>query len=409
VGKWTLADARDRAKDALRDAEKGAKDLAAEKKDQRTAETFGELVAEYIERHAKVRKRIWAEDARIVDVYLKPLKPIRAADVKRADIRKILEATAVDAPIMSNRVLACVRKIYRWGVEKDIVETSPCVGLKPEGIERSRDRVLSDDEIKSLWSALEASPSPIADVYKLRLLTAQRGGEVVGMRWAEVDLDGRWWTIPAERSKNGLTHRVWLSTPVVRMLERARTREVQAEAKRARRQRRDPRPVEHVFPGRSPGAAIIGTKRAKSEIADAAGIDHWTGHDLRRTAASGMASMGIPRVTIARVLNHAEAGITAVYDRHSYDREKKDALDRWAKHIMMTASGLVEVEAPAEAGSTSRRGRGRPRIDPAGPADPLSVQVPLAVHAAIAAEAKRTGRTRSEILREMVLAQLSKD
>jgi integrase len=346
--KWSLADARDHAREAIRASAKDKRDMAAEKRDDRQAETFGELAEQYIARWARKRKRSWPEDQRIVDTYLNPrFRNVRATEVRRADVRGLLEEIASEAPIMANRVLACIRKIYNWGISNDLVEWSPCVKLMAPAEERRRDRVLTDAEIKKLWAALDASTSAVADTYRLRLLTAQRGGEVTGMRWGEVDLDGRWWTIPAERSKNRMPHRVWLSDPVVRILERAHQRETERERRRADRQRREPKRLQFVFPGRRQGQPIVEAKRVKAEIAKAAGIDGWTGHDLRRTAASHMTAMGVTRITVGRLLNHAEPEVTAVYDRHSYDPEKRTALDQWARRLLMIVSELRSADEGA--------------------------------------------------------------
>jgi integrase len=98
-----------------------------------------------------------------------------------------------------------------------------------------------------------------------------------------------------------------------------------------------------VFPGRREGQPIVETKRVLESIRTASGVKEWRGHDLRRTAASNMTAMGIPRFIVGRVLNHAESGVTAVYDRHSYDAEKKDALDKWATKLIRTISDLKAV------------------------------------------------------------------
>lgn len=326
--KWTLADARDEAREALRGAARG-NDPALNKQAERTADTFSELVEVYLEKHA-TNKRSGREDKRILNKYLLPkLRHMRAKDVTRAQIRSILEEIAKDAPIMANRVLASVRKMYNWAIGHDLVEQNPCFKLPAPSKERRRDRVLSVDELKKVWKALENENSDaIADAFKLRLLTAQRGGEVLGMRWDEVDLDERWWTIPTERSKNKLPHRVWLSDPVKRILERRKK-----EAKES----------PWVFPGRREGKPIQETKRVLESLRQASSVNNWRGHDLRRTAASSMAAMGIPRFIVGRVLNHAEPGVTAVYDRHSYDAEKKDALNKWAAKLIRMVSDLKAV------------------------------------------------------------------
>ena len=156
----------------------------------------------------------------------------------------------------------------------------------------------------------------VSDIFKLRLLTAQRGNEIVGMQWTELDLPNQWWTIPQERSKNKLTHRVWLSDPAMKILKRIEKRNKKLS-------------TPWVFPGRNPAYHLAETRRRTMQIPtttdDGKAISHWTWHDLRRTAASLMTGMGIARLVVAKILNHAEPEVTATYDRHSYDPEKKDA------------------------------------------------------------------------------------
>ena len=324
----SLADARSRAREALNKVANGV-DPQQHKKIERLADTFDELVDTFLEKYAD-KKRSGREDRRILKKYLVPeLRHVRAKDVMRAQIRVILDAIAKDAPIMANRVLASVRKMYNWAIGQDLVEHNPCFKLPAPSKERRRDRVLSSDELKKVWIAFDNDKSSvISDAFKMRLLTAQRGGEVSTMCWGDIDLNARWWTIPVERSKNKLPHRVWLSTPAMSILKRRK--EADGESP-------------WVFPGRRKGQPIVETKRVLESIRTASGVKEWRGHDLRRTAASNMTGMGIPCFIVGRVLNHAESGVTAVYDRHSYDAEKKDALDKWAAKLMRVVSELKAV------------------------------------------------------------------
>ena len=137
------------------------------------------------------------------------------------------------------------------------------------------------------------------------------------MRWADVDLPAGWWTLPEERSKNGLSHRVPLSAPAIALLETRRL--VVGESP-------------WLFPNASGLGPRAGVQKAVQRVRRRAGIE-LRGHDLRRTAASNMASIGVPRFVIARILNHVETGVTAVYDRHSYDREKREALESWGRRL----------------------------------------------------------------------------
>jgi integrase len=157
----------------------------------------------------------------------------------------------------------------------------------------------------------------MAAFYKLRLLTAQRGGEVASMRWQDVDLDASWWTIPSTSSKNRLAHRVPLNASALKLIVALKPEDLE-----------DASPYVLGATARRPGAGARG-KRQQAEAAATFAVENFRGHDLRRTAASIMASGGIPRLTISKILNHVERSITAVYDRHSYDAEKRAALDWW--------------------------------------------------------------------------------
>jgi integrase len=176
---------------------------------------------------------------------------------------------------------------------------------------------------------------------KLQLLTAQRRGEVATAEIAEFDLDTAWWTIPGHKSKNGLSHRVPLSPQSLKIVKQAI--ELTGDS-------------DYLFPSPHSGESISSSGEkvtAKSIKAGALtrainknraviSIDNFSTHDLRRTAASQMTSMGINRLVVSKILNHVESGITAVYDRHSYDNEKRQALNMWGQKV---DSILKEQEA----------------------------------------------------------------
>jgi integrase len=327
----TLKEARRDATDKLRDAAHG-KDPATEKAQQRKAETFREMAEQYIERHAKPHKKSWPEDERRINKHLIPVfGNWKAKEITRRDIRPVLEGMAKETPIEANRVRSLLRKIYNWGILNEIVELNPVTLIPAPGEEKRRQRVLTEDEIKALWKALDNERKNMAQhkprvtavaSLKLRLLTAQRGGEVMGLRWSEVAAD--WWTIPPERSKNGLAHRVPLSASAMRVLE---------EMKKLN----EKKPSQYVFPSPKGDAPIANVQKTIQRVRKAAGF-HFVGHDLRRTAASMMTGMGVPRLTVSKILNHVEPGVTAVYDRHSYDKEKRGALEAWSKRLMKIVS-----------------------------------------------------------------------
>ena len=328
----SLADARKLAREAQRAVGLGI-DPAAAKKAERLADSFAKLAEHYLERYAKPRKKSWREDARIIANKLNPLfGNMRAQDVTRADVRMLCEKVAEHAPIEANRTLATCRKLYNWAISQDLVETNPCFQIPAPGQERRRDRVLSDDEVCTVWNDLENEEPRMAAIMRLRLITAQRGAEVAAMERDEIDFAGGWWTIPAEKAKNGLAHRVPLTAMAIKILERV----VKTLGESS-----------YVFPaplskGKAPTSKFDLTKTTE-RIRKRTGIKDLAAHDLRRTAASRMTSMGIPRLTVSKILNHVEPGVTAVYDRHSYDREKREALEQWALRLRVIVSGLREV------------------------------------------------------------------
>jgi integrase len=314
-----LAKARGLANDALLRVADGT-DPAAEKRAARTAMRFAELGTLYITKHAKPRKKSWRDDARLIRTKLNPkLKAIPLTEIKRRDIRELVEGIAKTAPTQGNRVLALVRKMLNFAIEQDLLEANPAQHVPRPAVEHSRSRVLSESELRALWAATEREEAPVRAFYRLRLLTAQRGGEVVRMRWADLDLTAGWWTIPPEHAKNGLAHRVALNPQAVAIVKSLKP------AKRVGLL---------VFPSSDPKVPALKPIRGSSKrLSRVAKLGDFRGHDLRRTAATMMASAGVSRVVIGKILNHVEPGVTAVYDRASYDAEKRAALDAWGAKV----------------------------------------------------------------------------
>lgn len=290
------------------------------------------LADEYIQKHARPKKKSWKADERLLERFVRPeWGSMKAQDVSKRMVIDLLDRIAESTPTTANRVLALIRKLFNFGLERDLIAASPCAQVKAPAAEKRRDRILSEDEIKDLWRGLENTRpegklqgegySPLSEAtalaLKLQLLTAQRIGEIVGMTWDEVDTKSGWWTIGAERSKNGLPHRVPITDLAEMCLKRAKTLSGGSP---------------FVFPNRSGngpiayGVADYALRRTREHLE----LDHFTPHDLRRTAASFMTGNGVPRLVVQKILNHAERGVTAVYDRHSYDEEKRLALQGWA-------------------------------------------------------------------------------
>ncbi len=329
----SLADARKLAMTALREAQHGI-DPATAKREARSAESFGELANLYLERYAKAEKRSWREDERILNRDLLPRwRGRKAQEIKRADVIQLLdEIVDRNAPVMANRTRALISKIFNFGIKRGIVESNPAFGVDNPGHEQQRDRVLSEDEIRQLWNALETERPWSAAIFRLGILTAQRRGEILGMKWDELDLTARWWTIPAERAKNGLAHRVPLAPQALKILTALKAG------------KHDP---VYVFRGGRVGRPIANLQKPLRRVKKNSRID-FRFHDLRRTAASLMTGIGISRLVVSKILNHVERGITAVYDRHSYDAEKRAALLKWerrAQHIVSAKGKVILLHA----------------------------------------------------------------
>jgi integrase len=338
----SLAAAREQAADALRAVAHGG-DPATSKKSAREADTFAELSEEYLEGHAKPKKRTWKKDELVIRKDLAPrFGRLKATDVKRRDVIKLLdEIRERGAPIQANRTLEILRKMYNWAISREIVEHNPCHGIERPSPEHRRERVLTDSEIKAVWQSLGYETPRMAGMFKLRLLTAQRGGEVSRLRWQDIDIDGGWWTIPPEFSKNGLAHRVPLSTSALEIIEGMR--EASGDG-------------QWVFPSRTRTGPCTVIWKSVDRIRMHSGVD-FVPHDLRRTAASRMTGdLRINRLVVSKILNHAEPGVTATYDRHSYDKEKRLALDAWAARLeeiienRPTSSNVVPLATGSDKG-----------------------------------------------------------
>ena len=233
---------------------------------------------------------------------------------------------------MANRTLAVMRKMFKFAFTRDIVPISPCMDIQAPAQEQRRDRVLTADETRTLWHYLERAKMGEGTKLALKLLltTAQRKSEIVTAAWGEFDFGEGWWTIPGEKTKNKLPHRVPLSPMALELLQAAK--KVAQDSSWVFPSPRGNKPI-------TPEAVDHALRRPGMETL---GID-FVPHDLRRTAASHMTGIGIPRLVVSKILNHMERGVTAVYDRHSYDLEKRQALETWGRKLQ----GIVEGTEPS--------------------------------------------------------------
>jgi len=330
-----LADARKLAREALeavargedpaaeRQAEKAARDAEPEPEPER--DTVARVAQEYIERHAKPNTRKWQQTEQLLNLYLIPALGDRdLSAVTRRDVRDLIDAVVDQGrPVQANRVLAAVKAMCAWAVEREIIDVSPAAAVKKPTREQERDRVLTADELVAVWRAADGLGYPGGAVVKMLILTATRRDEARLMRWSEIDMAHAVWALSGERSKNGRPHTIPLSSAALAVLDDMPTFEG----------------CDYVFSATGAGP-YTNVQKPKAALDRESGVTGWTLHDLRRTAASGMGDLGIPGETIARVLNHSEraiAGVTSRYNRADQTEAKRRALEAWGNHVMALA------------------------------------------------------------------------
>lgn len=332
-----LAEAKTLHREALTILNSG-KDPADEKQKAKIAvrdsSTVEGLIEEYLEKWARPNKRSAKADERCLYKDVKPYwGKLKAKDVTRRDVVLLLDRIKErGAPIAANRALACIRRMFNFGIERDIVNVNPCAAVKAVAKEVRCDRVLSEEEIRILWQALDQDTNqdnPLHKIHmsvetklvlKLQFATAQRKGEVVAAEWDELDLVSGWWTIPAIKAKNGQTHRVPLSSLAIELLNQIK--QLSGISR-------------FLFPAKLKDTHITGSSIDHAvRRCNFNGIKAWTPHDIRRTTASHLTALSISRLVVSKILNHSENNsVTAVYDRHSYDPEKQHALEKWAQKL----------------------------------------------------------------------------
>ena len=277
-----------------------------------------ELVADFLERHA-AQNRTAGETMRILNREVLPRWGSRTVgEIRKREVIELLDAIRErGSPIMANRVLAAVRKFFNWCISRSVIEISPCAGVTAPTKERSRHRVLDDPELAAVFRAAMQYAFPYGSIIQLLAMTGQRREEVGRLGWIHLNLEQRIWTIPAEHAKNEKSHVVHLSERAAALIEAS------------------PRLGQLVFS--SDGQTVFqGYSKSKQRLDQMSGVRDWTLHDLRRTVVSGMARLGVAPHVADKILNHqsgAISGVAAVYQRHEFLAERKDALNLWAAHI----------------------------------------------------------------------------
>jgi len=309
----------------LKDEDPGAQNIE-QKKREKEAPTVTEFIEEFIEKHSKPNKKTWAEDQRVL---LKEIAPVigyrKMKDVRKREIISILDSmVARGVGAMANRTLNVVSKMFNFAESRDVIEISPCIRIPAPAKKIARDRVLKEAEIKQFWEALEISQMSQSNkwVLMLLLITLQRRGETVMAQRKEFDLKMKCWIIPAEKAKNGKAHLVPLNNLALEILQEMEIKNLN--------------PDDYLFPSKVNEESIDprATTRALKKVQKSIGLDRFTPHDLRRTAATMMTGLGVPRLTVSKLLNHQETSVTGIhYDLYEYVEEKRKACANWDRKL----------------------------------------------------------------------------
>ncbi|MFQ6186333.1 tyrosine-type recombinase/integrase [Sinorhizobium meliloti] len=350
---FTLAKAREAAQEASRIASDG-RDPAEVREEEKAPEPepvkvdlVGDVLDEFVKRHVKKKNRESTQTNTIsfIDKRIRPeWKDRDIRTITKRDVVKLLDDIADSgAPETAARVRAILSKFFNWAVDRDIVDASPVPKGSTAKQGASRERVLTDQEVRLVWLACGKAGWPFGPLVKLLLLTGQRRNEVAHAPRSEFELGGntQLWTIPPERSKNGKEHLVPLTSLVLEVISGL------------------PKVGDTYLLSTTGETPISGFSRAKKAIdaemltiaeeeAAALGLkqedvklEGWTLHDLRRTAASGMARLGVPVHVVEAVLNHQSGsikGVAKIYNRYEYLDEKRQALEGWAGHLRLIAA-----------------------------------------------------------------------
>ena len=287
------------------------------------------------------REKTRDEFTRLVQTEILPaIGDLKPEAITKGHIRGLFDRIEKRSASTAKHTLAVLKLLFAWAAEEDHLDVVP---VFPRRTTQSgkRTRVLEEAELRAVMGGLDAGVGSLTEAFRLLLYTAQRRGEVLSMRWADVteEKDGAWWTIPAEFHKGGRDHRLPLTAPAVASLKRL-------HAISGGEAWVFPTPKGNVTTGRKrrgttkPRAPhVTNPQKAATRLWEKVGLRgdaHL--HDLRRSAATYMVRLGVPRLVVSRVLGHADSDVTGRYDVHAYDREKRAALRKWADELQRIAT-----------------------------------------------------------------------
>jgi integrase len=270
--------------------------------------------------------------------------------ITKSQVRKLIEDKEAKSPSVARMIFACLRPFFLWCVEREAITVSPMAELsQPEKV-KARDRTLSDDELVTVWSAASSLSYPWGPFYKLALLTAQRRDEVASIEWSEINFKKREWKIPGSKTKNGKEHLAHLSSWAIDILNSLKSKGGKRYVFTTLSRRDDKGELEEIaISGFSKARRLLDKEIKKHN--NNKDLPRFTVHDLRRTAATGMASLKVPPHIVERILNHITGkdvgGLVGVYQHFEYVEERRQALTDWSNHINSLVLAQLKQEREA--------------------------------------------------------------
>jgi integrase len=322
----SLTAARKKAVDTLAQMEDGTLPRSGD------ADLFEQVFEEWLKRDQGENRRRRTVELALRKYACPAFKGMKVDTIRRADVLRLLDKIADrGAPIQANRVLAYLRRLFNWCIERDLISGSPVSGLKAPAREQSRERVLSHEEIQAILKGADEMGYPFGPMVKLLILTGQRLNEVATAPWSEFDFDNALWKLPGSRTKNGRAHVVHLSPASLGVMNGL--------------PRLDGSDLLFTTTGTTP---ISGFSRAKKRLDRLSDTTDWTFHDLRRSFATHVTeTLKCSPVVTDRILNHVSGsvkGVAAIYQRGEYLEERKQVLEEWGAFIL---DGFSETQGSA--------------------------------------------------------------
>jgi len=306
------------------------------KRAKREEPTFGEVFADYVEQHAKIHKGTWQQDVEMFDRHLKHLASRRVSTITQEDVERVKVRIGGQGgrkhPYAANRVLALIGTVFNKAAPFGVPNPTHNVDRFPE---EERDRHMSEDELKRFFKALDEEPDPWSDLFGLAIFTGARRGNLFAMKWGNVDLENRQWTVPAEESKNGRAMHIPLSEPAAEILRRRAANNGDSK---------------YVFPSATSTAGHIkDSRKAWKRVCKRADLADLRMHDLRRSLASVMINEGVPILVVGRILGHLDVKSTQVYARLDF-APQLEAVEKAGQSIQAIIGDTPLALAAAAAG-----------------------------------------------------------